>query len=78
VPSKELEDFNNIAMEEYRKRVVNYLKNTSAVTTNKAKIDSATGKSRFEEKIDEKWTEAIAIAKQKITKTLKSEKNGSK
>jgi hypothetical protein len=74
VPSKELEDFNNIAIEEYRKKVIKYLRNSDAVKANKTKIDPITEVSKFDEKMNEIWIESIKTAKSKKEKQLKEQK----
>ena len=73
VPSKELEDFNNTAMEEYRKRVVNYLGRTESVTRDKARIIPAKEISVFEEKINTIWSEVLDIAKNKTVKAMREQ-----
>jgi hypothetical protein len=74
VPSKELEEFNNTAMDEYRRRVINYLKNTEKVARDKVKLVPDKDISVFEEKIGEIWTNAIGTAKTKMGKTMREQK----
>jgi hypothetical protein len=71
IPTKELEDFNNIAIEEYRKRIINYLRSPERVKRDKAKTIPDKEISVFEEKISGIWSESLSIAKDKTTRAIK-------
>jgi hypothetical protein len=85
IPSKELENFRNSAMDEYRKKVIPYLQNTERVKADKIKqARDESGKlitdtydnpvSKFDNKIKEMWAKARSTAKGQTERTMKQEK----
>ena len=86
VPSKELEDFRNAAMENYRSKVMFYLQNTEKVKNDKAKQARDLNDNKvtdeynnpinaYDYHIKELWAKAVATAKKATETTMKQEKN---
>ena len=68
------DEYNEIAMEEYRKRVVKYLSNKQRLAKHRAsERHPNTGKNTFDIEIDAMWSDARAEAEDRMYKKMKAE-----
>jgi hypothetical protein len=72
---EQLKEYNNIAMEEYRKGIVPYLKNKNTVQRDKETIDPKQGISDFYLRTDEDWAYARKVAKDLMEEKLQRIEN---